>query len=316
MKQKAQRPTEQGAALLLMLLILMGGVTTIFLYSWNTARQNNERDRITQLALQQAKAALLGRAVTSPSAPGRFPCPEQPGTTPEGQADGSCNSQAKRLGRLPWKTLDQEKLLDGYGEPLWYAISENFTAPPINSNTLPQLILDGASNPVVALIIAPGPPLPGQSRSPSGTGTSLKSADFLDLENATGNTFVSSGSSTVFNDKVIAISRSEVLQLLHKRVLAQVRGLDALTEGLKRYYNEHDEFPWPDSNGDGIADIGQVTGKLPSGALIFYHDTNEWLNNNNWFPLINYSRITGSSAQISLGSLSLNVLPCTAAPCP
>lgn len=310
------RRNERGMVLLLMLLVLIGVATTTFLYSWNSARQNSERDQITQFALEQAKTALLGRAVADLNSPGRFPCPEQPGITPEGQADSNCTSSSKRLGRFPWKTLDQEKLLDGYGEPLWYVISENFTAPPINSVTPALLPLNGSTNTVVALIIAPGPPLPGQNRPAVAAGAVLQRSDYLDLENAAGNTFVSTGPINQFNDKLISITQAELLPLLHKRVLSEVRGRDTLTEGLRRYFNENGEFPWPDANGDGIADVGQSTGKIPSATLIFFADTSKWLDKNNWLTLINYSRVTAASGQISLGSQSLKVLPCSAAPCP
>jgi len=326
MKQTGSPRSEQGVALLLMLFLLIGSATTFFLYAWNTARQNIERDQVTLMALQQAKEALigraiLGRAITSNSTPtpGRFPCPELLSTSAEGEAATSCNTQATRIGRLPWKSLGLEKLQDGYGEPLWYVISTNFTTAPINSSTTPQLQLDGVPNAVVALIFAPGPALDGQTRTVASTTSPPLANNYLDLSNAGGVAFVSKGPSSTFNDHVVAITQAELLGVLHKRVLSEVRGLDDLTGGLKRYHNENGSFPWADANGDGIADAGQVVGRipyLPSGTLVFDTTTKTWLENNNWFPLIGYSRLSASVVQISLGSYTLKVYPCTAAPCP
>ncbi len=319
MNGQSSRQSERGVALLLILFLLFGGAATFFLYAWNGPRQGIERDRITQIALQQAKDALIGRAVTSTSAPGRFSCPEHLASTLEGQADTNCSTLATRIGRLPWKTLGLNKLLDGFGEPLWYVISPNFTTTPINSTTPPQLQLDGVDGAAIALIIAPGPPLAGQTRTEPSASAPPQAINYLDLGNGGGSTFVSRGSSN-FNDRIITITQAELLKVLHKRVLAEVRGLDNLTGGLRRYYNEKgNQFPWADGNGDGVADPGQATGTLPylpSGTLFFDSTTKDWLTTNSWFPLISYSRIAPNRAQISLGSLILNVSPCTAAPCP
>lgn len=320
MSKPSSSRSEQGVALLLMLFLLFGSATTFFLYAWNKSQQNIERGRVTQIALQHAKDALIGRALTSTSAPGRFPCPEHLDTTAEGQADTSCATLPTRIGRLPWKTLGQDKLLDGYGEPLWYVISQNYTAPPINSNTLPQLQVDGIAGAAIALIIAPGPALAGQERTEPSSSAPPQVVNYLDQGNAGGSAFVSQGANSSFNDRVIAITQAELLKLLHKRVLAEVRGLDNLTGGLRRYYNENgSQFPWADINGDGVADAGQATGNLPyrpSNALIFDATTKNWLTTNNWFPLVSYSRIAADNAQIGLGNLVLKVSPCTTTPCP
>lgn len=153
-------------------------------------RVDIERDKITARALEQAKAALIGYAVsvdlTSGSRrPGDMPCPD---SLDAGTIDGSCGSaagsnQSQRLGRLPWKSLGLPDLRDGDGERLWYAVSNNFKystrtsclnpgdAGCLNSDTRGTItvrnssgtvIYDG-SNPdvytpsgVIAVIIAPG----------------------------------------------------------------------------------------------------------------------------------------------------------------
>ncbi|MDH5212138.1 MAG: hypothetical protein OEW96_10765, partial [Betaproteobacteria bacterium] len=120
--------------------------------------------------LSQAKQALIGwlamNAAGTDSDPGRLPCPEAPGdfnTVNEGRAAGNCTLPA--VGRLPWRTLGLDKLVDAAGEPLWYVVSPGWALPcgtcntVINADSIGQLALDGVPNAAVALIIAPGPAL-------------------------------------------------------------------------------------------------------------------------------------------------------------
>jgi hypothetical protein len=145
---------QQGAAALIMMIIVVVGASYYFLGALNRASSQVERDRITVAALAQAKEALIGYAasvtVTASSGlcgancprPGDLPCPD---TNNDGEAESSCGNaagttgQEKRLGRLPWKTLGLPDLRDGYGERLWYAVSNNFKnnfrAPQLNSDT-------------------------------------------------------------------------------------------------------------------------------------------------------------------------------------
>lgn len=89
------------------------------------------------------------------------------------------------IGRLPWRTLGLEPIRDGHGECLWYAISANHKSLGISSiirmnwDTLGHLdivvanssaalvsALANAHERPVVVIFSPGPPLPGQNRSP------------------------------------------------------------------------------------------------------------------------------------------------------
>lgn len=174
----------------------MMGVAAVF-YGLSSAKPSEiERNRRTAESLAIAKAALIGYAIgvsnfSSDQRPGDLPCPDR---NDSGNAGTSCgnasgNQQARRLGRLPWKTLGLPDLRDGDGERLWYAVSNNFknntrTACPtsgqpgcLNSdsrgtitvrNSTGTLIHDG-TNPdpytpsgVVAVIIAPGAALKRQ----------------------------------------------------------------------------------------------------------------------------------------------------------
>jgi hypothetical protein len=91
------------------------------------------------------------------------------------------------IGRFPWRTLGLEPLRDGYGECLWYVVSGSHkdleNTAIVNWDTLGQLdvvvatsantlvsVLASPHNQPVAVIFSPGPPLPGQDRSPASAG--------------------------------------------------------------------------------------------------------------------------------------------------
>lgn len=113
------------------------------------------------------------------------------------------------IGRFPWRTLGTAPLRDGYGECLWLIVSslhsriQRATPPPrppaMNWDTLGQLdivvangtaslnsVLASPHDRPVAIIYAPGPILPGQDRSPSGSddvthcGGNYNAANYLD----------------------------------------------------------------------------------------------------------------------------------------
>jgi type II secretory pathway pseudopilin PulG len=117
------------------------------------------------------------------------------------------------VGRFPWRTLGTEPLRDGHGECLWMIVSSlhsriqgvNPVLPPMNWDTLGQLdvvVANGTSalvsaltsphNRPVAVIFAPGPPLPGQNRSNLGgndvsqCGGNYNVANYLDPTAAIG----------------------------------------------------------------------------------------------------------------------------------
>lgn len=177
--------TQHGQALLILLVILVIGFGATFYAFVSPTGSAIERDKITAAALAQAKEALIGYAAgvsdfAGGARPGDLPCPD---LNDSGAFGSSCNTQASRIGRLPWKRLGLPDLRDGDGERLWYAVSNNFkyntrtacAAPGdagcLNSdargtitvrNSTGAVIYDG-TNPdpftpsgVVAVIFAPG----------------------------------------------------------------------------------------------------------------------------------------------------------------
>ena len=172
-----RRGKQRGAVLMVMLVILVIGGIVFLVSALNSSALQTRRDKVTVEALAQAKEALIGYAVGvnftgGPERPGDLPCPDLDNDgiaeTPCGSAAGS--NQAKRLGRLPWKTLGIPDLRDGSGERLWYAVSNNFKKSTrtavLNSDTPGTITIRGLDGNVVndgsttsgavAVIIAPG----------------------------------------------------------------------------------------------------------------------------------------------------------------
>lgn len=302
--------SQSGIALLVLLLIIVGIGGMLLLSAYSPQQQKLASDAKTQTALRLAKEALIAWSSTHASTPGHLPCPEDTtliGTPNEGNAQTTCSNTTFLKGRLPWRTLGLENSGDAFGEQLWYVLSPGFRGPPpLGSAGIAsgQIQLDGQVNGTVALVIAPGSALPGQTRSkPSPTSPPLP-ADYLDLGNA-GNAYVSTGPTGTFNDKVIEITTQELYRAMTFRVLAEIRGAFGLQNGLRRYYADNGNFP---PNGTALS------------TLLFDFTTRAWLspatNPNLWFAQVNYSLLTPSTPQLSIGNTTLTVVPCLTTPCP
>ena len=240
-------------------------------------------------------------------APGVLPFPDR-NTDPhgyDGEADCVTSGLSDRhlIGRLaragetspcPDRALGVE-LRDGSGEPLWYAVSRNLvnhrgggaSDPPINPGLLDRppaypwlrlidangsvvLASDGEPLEIAAVVIAPGPPLPGQTRSGFAPGP----AHFLDSVTVNGVTWDNADSdgcrdavagasahahcpgrageefilypdsrdtateADSFNDRVAWITAEELLRA------AEARALGEMAMVLERYRSRHGAYPW------------------------------------------------------------------------
>jgi type II secretory pathway pseudopilin PulG len=242
------RGKQHGAALLIMLVILVVGIAAILVDSLTASSVKTARQATTAAALAQAKAALIGYAITyadthSGQVPGYLPCPDTDASNGEGSSILTCGSQdVSVIGRLPWATLDVSALRDGDGECLWYAVSGTYKNNPktglMNWDTNGQfqayasdgtLLTTDAGNQVVAVIFAPGAPLSGQNRSPDGTapicGGNYTSSNYLDNDTvhsinnsdvATGKFIQGTGSGNV-NDHMVSITRQDIWNAMLKR---------------------------------------------------------------------------------------------------
>lgn len=307
----ARRQTQRGIALLLILLVALAMGASMALSFGNSANKPQDLDQRTQQALRQAKEAIIAWSVSHDSQPGRLPCPEETnsiGTGQDGTADSSCSNSTIHTGRIAWRTLGLDHPEDGAGERLWYVLSPGFRGIPsagASGVANDQLSLDGIPNSAAALIISPGAPLAGQARSAPSPADPPQASDYLDMGNAVGSVYVSTGPKGTFNDQVLAITSQELRRAMMPRVLAEIRGAFGLQNGLRRYYNDNGQFP-------------------PAGtafsSLLFNTQTRNWLspasNTNLWFSLVTYTYLSPTSVRLSAGGITLNVSPCAAIPCP
>jgi len=289
---------ERGAALLIMLLLLVLGGVALFSRASHFQLPGASRARANAELLAEAKEALLGYAMTfdatHPGELGLLPCPDidATGLLAEGEAhELLCGLQHQNvLGRLPWRTLGLAPGRTHGGECLWYAVSGSWKAGALAEPAMANedsggqfrvLAADGttviagatpAERPV-AVIIAPGPPLPGQVRStlPAGVsqcGGSFTAAGYLDDDAASGidnatlslapdaiDDFITADpGATAINDQVIFITRAELQDRLLRRadVQAKLRNLTLAAAKCVADYGRRNpgapgdrRLPWP-----------------------------------------------------------------------
>ncbi len=244
-KSRHGRGKQRGAALLILLAIIMIGIAVILINSLSSTGMKNVRQQRTATALAQAKAALIGYAITygdthNNQVPGFLPCPDTNGSNGEGVSVLSCGAQdVSAIGRLPWATLDVSDLRDGDGECLWYAVSGTYKYNPptglMNWDTNGQFQVnstDGTqlASQVVAVIFAPGAALPGQDRSGSSApvcGGNYTASNYLDSDGTINNATVSStalasssfrlGTASGINDQMVFITRDDIWNAVQKR---------------------------------------------------------------------------------------------------
>jgi hypothetical protein len=294
----------QGQALLI-LILMMGVGSMLLVYGSTTALGRAVKaESYTRGVLDQAKQALIGRAVADANRPGSLPCPD---TDDDGSAElfvgSSCPSY---IGRLPWRTLGIGDLRDAAGERLWYALSPNFrdhpTAPAINSDTTGTLTVYSSSDATtitsqaIAVVFAPGLAVPGQRRdnvatlcnAPAKTVARTQcAANYVDsaanVANATAaGPYIVATETEFFNDKLAVIVAADVMPLVEQRVALELRNalLAYRASSACRCY------PWADSGNDGVSDSGANRGRIPAtsalpqnwptGALPSYFAANKW----------------------------------------
>lgn len=236
------RRDQRGAALLGLLAVAVMVFAYVLTSRLNAASRFVAVDRDHNAkVMSQAKLALIGyvaqqASLASENNPGSLPCPEAPGNfgvlASEGIAAGNCTLPA--VGRLPWRTLGLEKLVDADGEPLWYVVSPGWALPNsttptvINSDSAGLLSVDGAANSAVALIIAPGPAIAVQAgagctawpqkRLPVGA-PDLR--NYLECENGNNPadaSFVTVRPGQSFNDQVLRVTAADVIPALEAAI--------------------------------------------------------------------------------------------------
>lgn len=227
---------QRGAALLVMLVIMIIGVAAILVSSLNGSSLQIARDKTTAAALAQAKEALIGRAVADLTSPGSLPCPD---TNDDGSAELlSGNDCPSYIGRLPWKTLGLPDLRDGSGERLWYALSPNFrddNSNPINSNSVGTLVvydnsgvtlLTPPSSEAIAIVFAPGDIVASQQRDAANQNSPQ---NYLDLgPNSRNNAiaagpFIAADKTNFFNDRLMIIRTGDLIPTVEMRIAREAK---------------------------------------------------------------------------------------------
>lgn len=219
-----------------MVLVVFITASTMLFSAVRPPSRDPDHDVDTSKELNNAKEALFAYAISyaglnsSGDGPGRLPCPDSsvPGAVDSGLPDTSCNSTD--VHRLPeylnLATGGRFKINDRYAEvdrQFWYAISpgfrHNYAGGVVNSSTPTSLFLDG--EPVVAVVIAPGAELSGQSRPSLDT----TGADHLEGGNQNSTSFVNRNAADpdAFNDLVLGITKSELMTPITDIVVSHMK---------------------------------------------------------------------------------------------
>lgn len=262
------------------MLLIVSLSSFVFLKKLNQQTQTAYRDEISTASLARAKEALLGFAAAYPemvnnppadTGPGYLPCPDKPAddTNPAkiGVSTSSCAiSTGSSLGRLPFRTLGVTDLRDSSGERLWYVVSDNFRynpqTKPLNSETPGDLSVDG-QNDIVAVIFAPGPPLPGQNRSADPTQPAyIDVTAYLDGENNNGGKLFTAVQSDTMNDRLVTITRQELMARVEQRILNQT----ALALKSYKTSNPGGRYPWLAPYADPKAFTLNLTSTATAGS--------------------------------------------------
>ncbi len=293
---------------MIIIVILMGlGGIVLTGYSQGILKQVEEsKFKHNQRVLKEAKRALLQFAynypVTNGNGPGRLPCADIDNDGDANTLFGDCIT----LGRLPWNepNLNLYDIRDADGQRLWYAVSDNFaTNVPggniINSDTVGSItvrdqsgnvIYDGSSNGVAAVIIAPEKitarngveqdRLVANADDPFDTTADtdpgiINAANYLDrLVGTEDNANFTQGSATdgfilgpvniqstdAVNDQMIVITAAEVIEVAEKAVLQAYR--KTINDYLAITGNV---YPWL-YNYVGVPDVAGLTSYYPADS--------------------------------------------------
>lgn len=305
--------------MLVLILILVLGFGTLFYTLVGSARLGIESDRITDSVLAQAKEALIGYAAQDSNRPGSMPCPD---TNNDGSAELFSGSECPSyIGRLPWRTLGLPDLRDGNGERLWYAVTREYarnpscgSACPLNSDTKGTLTItgNGPASDVVAVVFSAGNIVGTQVRDAANQNTI---ANYLEGGNEIGiatSTFVTGLASSIFNDRLLIVTGSDVMTPVERRAAAEMLAL------LRSYRTASgsvwlgcDCYPWPDIS-DGSSNTGQYYGRVPLLTAAPHTwaslglSVPAWLTTNRWWWVFFYTVSQSQSESHGGGTITVD----------
>lgn len=313
-RRPARRQAQRGALVLALAVLVVLGLAYALSSPRSAAAWAQARERTTQSALSEAKAALLawsaarGDSGAPLARPGELPCPD---TDADGLAETTCT--AGRLGLLPWRTLGLDRLLDADGEALLYAVGAGFRSAAqdtaaLNSDRIGPLQLRDASGVTIAqgetglaaVVLAPGAPLGAQQRP------SLALAQLVEAALGTDNAqvdglFISGpvrqGDALLLNDRVIGLSAAEVIRGAERRALTEARRALTAHAAVHGGLLPNAAAPAGAACLAGVPDVnttpacpaepGRCTGRLPEDALLSHAAA--WFSANAWGRTMPYA---------------------------
>ena len=225
---------QRGLGVAVFLIVLALGALAALMGSLNAASQGVARAAVTESALAQAKAALIGRAARDENRPGSLPCPDVDGDG--GSETLAGNHCPAYVGFLPWRTLGLTDLRDGSGARLWYVQSRTFrdddSAEPINNDKRGDIEVRACrdascsvdaltAGDLVAMVIAPERPV-----TPNGVPQSRPSTDpahYLEFQS-----FAPAGPTYTYrklvesNDTIATISHRDLFSVVDQAVFERI----------------------------------------------------------------------------------------------
>ena len=312
-------PARQRGAALLMLCFAMIALSGVALRQTLSEFRKQVVNESPAIKLQAARDELLALAVNYAdqygalgAGPGHLPCPNT--ALPDGSRaseapDPPCGGQPWVIGRVPRQagssgasrvTVFQRGAYE-HQQALWYVVAGAYvnnplgTAQIVNPDTRGALSLAGRDD-IVALLIDPGPALGAQRTQRPST---LASA-YLEGENANADARFATLAGAAGNDRVLSISRRQLMELVRKRVSAHIQGW--LSSWSLVVCGQQDRcFPFAASEVGSCA-LGQAEGRLPvlagscTGPGLLDSDLEphqpwhrHWFIRNRWTEWVEYS---------------------------
>jgi hypothetical protein len=254
--------SQKGAALLIMFLALFMVSAAVLLKGLGSRNSSLRQDAVIVKDLASVKEALLADAVMDNN-PGYLPCPD---TDNDGTAEPTCGANA--IGRLPVK-FNRDFVTD---QQFWYALTDAYHGAVINSATSGTLRLDG-QNDIVAVIIAPGQALAGQTR-PNNT-----VANYLEAGPVSGVNYTTCSDPDTCNDTIQVVRRKELMSLITARAAKEIK------KELDHYHTVNTKYP-----DDQAAFQGAMNPPLDSADV--------WVTNNQWPNVTTYTRTGANTATL------------------
>ena len=140
MKITTNNQKQRGSVLLVMMLILVVSASFVLVSKLNATSNQYARQSSSLSALNEAKAALIGYALTYPDkinaneGPGYLPCPDLDN---DGDAEGGCALGGPvnfTIGRFPFETLEVADLRDTSGPPILAISNSSHSIHPLITN--------------------------------------------------------------------------------------------------------------------------------------------------------------------------------------